>query len=551
MFNLSPGNSYNRPQHSFSVTPDVAMPRSSFQRDYRVRGTFNSGLLVPMFHDLIFPGDTVSLRSQIFARAQPMVYPIMDNIYLDTFYFFVPLRLLWDNWERFNGAQDNPDSSTDFIVPQVNPPETDGYAGGSLYDYFGYPTRVPSTTDAGTGLKTWTHHAFYVRAYNLIRNSWFKDQNLQNDVFFTKGDGPDASTLYTLLRRAKMRDYFTAGLPFAQKGDPVTIALGSAAVGVIAQQPSGLGQPLYRDSATGSPSTSDFVREDGGVKVSGNLSYYDPGDTLTVPLNGVPGPTINALRTAIAYQQILELNARGGTRYQERMLAFFGVRGDDARLQRPEYLNGTYGIMLNTIPIPQTSETATTPQASLAAMGTINHQENGFSKSFTEHGVIIGLMAARAEQGYQQGLDRTHTYKTINDFYVPQLANLGEQPVLQSEIYLTDDSSTTGNSRVFSYMPRWDELRFRQSFVTGLFRSNSVDSSNNPNSLDAYHLVQYYTSAPLLNSDFIEENPPMGRVKAVPGTAEDPTPDFEYDIVHSYRHVRVLPTFANPGLMRF
>jgi len=574
MINITSGQTLSKPRHDFSTTPDISRPRSSFNRSFRNRGTFNVGYLVPIFTDIAFPGDTMNVKTKILARFQPMLYPIMDNVWLDTFYFAIPFRILFKNWERMNGFQPSPGDSTDFLIPQIIMPgeETLGFAPQSFWDYIGIPIGVGSE-DANPSTSAWTFSALFGRGYHKTWNDWFRDQNINGSVYFTDGDGPDDWNEYQLLRTNSRHDYFTAMLPYAQKGpavslpiggdlpvygralDPDAVVQGDIVLQMLLGSPPephpfkswvGASDGVFKTGATGENQFWNIVNKENSVGANTTTVYADASAMLA--------PTINAMRTAIAYQQILELDARGGTRYQEKVLAFFGVQSSDSRMQRSEYLNGTYGIMMNTTVVPQTSESGSTPKASLGAAGTINDDSSGFIKSFEEHCVVMGFMRARVDRSYQQGLDRMFSYKTINDFYVPQLANLGEQPVYQRELYVqalkgTDPSPY--NNRVIGFIPRWDEMRSKQSLITGFLRSAAYDSAGNPASLDAYHLAQFYSESPNLSPEFIAENPPMGRVKVVPGTEEDPTPDFEYDIWHTYNHVRVMPLVSNPGLLRF
>nr|QJB19030.1 MAG: major capsid protein [Microvirus sp.] len=509
--------------HQFSQVPKAEIPRSSFDRSHGYKTTFDAGFLVPFFVDEALPGDTFNLKLTGFARLATPIYPIMDNMFMDTFFFSVPIRLLWDNWQRFNGEQKNPNDSTDFTIPQAT--TTTGYEANSLEDYMGLPLGVPLS-----------HCAFYHRAYNLIWNEWFRDQNLQDSVDVPTGDGPDLYTSghYNLLRRGKRHDYFTSCLPWPQKGPGVQIPLGTqapiytnsapgSAVGVNA----GLGQTIPKSLSTNSsPGPVVFTTTD------------VPGQGLFADLSEATAATINSLRQAFQIQKIYERDARGGTRYTELIKSHFGVTSPDARLQRPEYLGGG-SSMVNISPIPQTSPTGTyadTPQGNLAAIGTAAINGHGFTTSFTEHCVVIGLVSVRADLTYQQGLDRMWSRKTRFDYYWPALSHIGEQAVLQQEIFAT--GVPVDDEKVFGYQERYAEYRYKPSRITGEFRSSF------PQSLDAWHLSQDFATAPVLDSDFIEENPPIDRVIAVSSE-----PHFLFDSYIKFRCARPMPVYGVPGLI--
>ena len=436
--------------------------------------------------------------------------------------------MLWDNWEKFNGYQKNPGDSTDFLIPQQVAPGG-GYAAMSLQDYMGIPPLK-------AGL---THSALALRAYNLVWNENYRDQNLQNSITVDTGDGPDTVTNYILRRRGKRHDYFTSCLPWPQKGPSTSIPLGGNAPvksdGTFLNFTGGSGNDknLNMNSGTGTASWNTSASITGSVKAG---TFANPAATgLVADLSAVPLGTVNQLRQSVQVQRMLERDARGGTRYKEVVLAHFNVTSDDARLDRPEYLGGG-STPVNISPIPQTSAATAqpTPQGNLAAMGTILAKNQGFTKSFTEHGVILGLVSVRADLTYQQGLKRMWSRRTRMDHYWPALAHLGEQAVLRKEIWAT--GVPANDDVVFGYQERFAEMRYSPSMITGLFRSDAAAP------LDAWHLSQDFATAPVLDSTFIEENPPVDRVIAVPAQ-----PHFLFDAWFRERAARPMPTFSVPG----
>lgn len=581
----------HRKNNRFSQIPNSPIQRSIFDRSHDYKTTMDAGYLIPFFVDEVLPGDTFKLRVNAFVRMNTLVAPFMDNVFMDTFFFFVPSRLVWDNWQRFCGEQKNPGDSTDFLIPSLS--GTNTFANGSIFDYMGLPTGV-ALDPANTPI-----NALPFRAYNLIYNEWFRDENLIDSIPITTGDGPDPISNYTLRKRAKRHDYFTSALPWPQKGPSVDVGLtGNAPVRGFGpdqtwtftnnstQTPTGEGWQLGRNNSTLMPNQANqyIGASFRGLISSGNIAtawqhsreetvdnYYavmhqtsdkdstglvglrgfqDPAsffwfkngglypsnpDTLYADLSGVSAITINDLRQAFQIQKFYEKWARGGSRYTETLRVMFNVISPDARLQRPEYLGGTHS-RVNVVPTAQTSSTdSVSPQSNLSAFGVLGDSAHGFNKSFVEHGYVIGLCCLRADITYQQGLNRMWSRRQLFDFYWPTLAHLGEQVVYNREIYT---QGTADDNGVFGYQERYAEYRYKPSMITGKLRSTD------PQTLDVWHLAQKFDTLPKLNQDFIEENPPINRVIAVQNE-----PQFFADFWFDLKTSRPMPVYSVPGLV--
>lgn len=536
--------------HSFSRAPTIDAPRSSFDRSSGYKTTFDFDYLIPFFLDEALPGDTFNLSCGCFARLATPIHPIMDNMFVDVFFFSVPVRQLWVDqfatntrgWRAFMGErQDHDDDNTDMLVPVMD------FSGDSvdvhdLADYFGLPLGY---NEDGTNNNPVSALPF--RAYQHIYTEWFRDQNLIDSWNFPVDAGPDAITNYPLLKRGKRHDYFTACLPWPQKSDnPVLLPLGVSAPGAVtATTPSGnvqaqnwydaddhtlLGSSIIDAGNTAGPSISGFPHATGPIYLG-----FDPETQLEVlvDLTSATAATVNQVREAIKVQELLEVDARGGTRYPEIIRAHFGVEFFDVTY-RPEYLGGA-SVPINIHPVPQTSETGTTAQGNLAAFGTVGLSSGGFTKSFTEHCIVMGIACARADLTYQQGINRMWLRRTRYDFYWPALANLGEQAVLSREIYWDGSGDDLD---VFGYIPRYDEYRYKPSMITGLFRSNAAGT------LDSWHLSEDFATRPVLGQDFIEQNTPVDRVIEVATE-----PHLIADFYINLNCARPMPMYAVPGFM--
>lgn len=516
--------------HDFSRIPKSEISVSTFDRSHGVKTAFDSGYLVPIYVDEVVPSDTFQVRASMLAKMlSPMVSAPMDNIFLDTHWFFVPSRLVWNNFTRLMGERKNPNDSIDYLVPQITAP-TSGFDVGSLADYFGIPTGVG-------GLKV---NALPFRAYAKIWDDWYRAEQLQDSIIKTfddLGDGnPNNIDWNTLLRRGKRHDYFTSCLPSPQLGAGVELPLGTSA------PVKSDGKPTYfHDISTHITmplwTSGDRLGVNLGTVTESNLRIGDnaSGRTgLVADLSQATAATINSLRMAFQVQRMLERDSRSGTRYVEIIRSHFNTICPDARLQRSEYLGGS-SQLINIHQQFQTSSTDnTTPQGNRVSTAEVFSSVN-WTKSFTEHGYIIGLANIRCDLNYQQGLNRMWSRRTRYDFYWPSLAHLGEQAVLNKEIYA---DGSADDDKVFGYQERYAEYRYHPSLITGKLRSTANGS------LDIWHLAQHFTALPTLSSSFIQDNPPLSRVLAVDGE-----PQFIFDGYIDCKCTRPMPLYAIPGLI--
>lgn len=568
--------------HRFSDAPAMYMKRTKFDRSHVYKTTFDSGKLIPVFVDEVLPGDTTRMSVNYFARLATPIKPIMDNIYLDWFFFFVPNRLVWEHWQNFCFEQEDPDDSTDYVIPTITATgNSENTYIGSLWDYFGLPVNTSGNLSGISALP--------FRGVYLIYNEWFRDENLQKSVKIQKGDTNEVlnsaraseqpSWVFTsgtnivpglaCPPRGKRHDYFTSAFPWTQKGPGVSVGLAGTASIVDPSPGAGFLLHSTEDQLAAVSAYGGDASSSGGRRIARGNGTITFNNTLSSDYSGVGGFagnatsrvtmtaqaastylgndsyvdldtssifTINSLRTAFQMQKFYERLARGGSRYTEVLRSFFGVVSPDARLQRPEFL-GSFTKMVNVNPIAQTSATDdTSPQGNLSAYGVTAAKFHGFTKSFVEHGYIFGFVCARADLTYQQGINKMWLRSTVYDFYWPTFAHLGEQAIELREIYAQGSEADT---TVFGYQERYAEYRYKPSQITGKFRSSVVNGS-----LDKWHLSQFFNNAPTLNEEFIIENPPIERIIAVPSE-----PEFLLDIGFRYTTVRPMPMFGTPGLV--
>lgn len=538
------GNRYS--QHSFAKTPSINVQRSKFDRSFTVKDTFNFDQLVPCYIEEIIPGDTINLNVKSFARLAPQVVPLMDNMYIDFFFFFVPNRLVWDNWEKFNGAQDNPGDSTDFLVPALSLTPGESFAVNSLADHMGLPIGEPIFQVTPSVVNTYIN-ALPFRAYNLIWNDWFRDQNLQDAAPVPKGNGPDAYNFnYETAYRNKRHDYFTGALPWTQKGPTVSMPIQNQS-GYLPVITDGTAT-TYNFALDPASNRSQFMQAPdrhilmGGAVPSvqyGPASFGNNSGLRASLVDDTLGTSITAFRQAMMMQTLLERDARGGTRYVEMLRHRFGVVSPDFRLQRPELLS-TSQIMIQQHVVTQTSETGGTPLGNLAAYSTAASTGNkvGFSKSFVEHGYVIGIMCARGDITYQQGIHKKWLRRTRWDYFQPEFQQLTEQAIENRELCYKPADTTRVPEGTFGFQERYGEYRYSPSEIRGYFRSQA------PESLDVWQLAEEFQNVPALNSEFIFQNTPIQRSLEVP---DDDYPHLKIDMWFDLKHARPLMTYGVPA----
>ena len=544
-------------EYKFAQNPQVGVSRSRFQRNSDNKTTFNTGDIIPIYLDEVLPGDTHEIDTACVMRMATPIFPVMDNAFCDFYFFFVPNRLLWEHWKEFMG--ENKETAwtpkTEYSIPQVTAPKG-GWAEGTLADYLGLPTKVEGISVS----------ALPGRAYGLIYNEWFRNQNVTQPTLVEvtdatttgKNDGSatndSAITLAKPLKAAKVFDYYTGALPEPQKGEPITLPLsGNAPIQAYLDKDMTKEAGYLKDKSTGSVSypwgwgsnQNAMLRQNGlmdGVAKDGYL-FSDGKGTETseiayigANLSKINATTINQLRQAFQIQKLLEKDARGGTRYREVLREHFGVISPDSRMQIPEYLGG-YRLPINVSQVIQTSSTDnTSPQGNTAALSVTTMNKSMFTKSFTEHGFIMGLAVVRTDQTYQQGIERMWSRTGRYDYYWPVLANIGEQAILNKEIYAQGNAK---DNEAFGYQEAWADYRYKPSKVTGLFRSNAQQS------LDAWHYAQDYNALPTLSTDWMEQ----GEAEMKRTLAVQSQPDFIADFYFMNKTTRCMPVYSIPGLI--
>lgn len=543
-------------QSHFAMIPQANIRRSVFDRSHVYKTTFNEGALIPYFVDEVIPGDTFTLNPVEFCRLATPVVPFMDNIYIESFFFFVPSRLVYDKWVNLCGEQENPEDSIDYLVPTVS---LTGDMINKLPDYMGIACASGTFNNVSV-------NCLPFRSYWLIWNEWFRDENLQKSVKISKGEtntvlepmgqstaNPNyglpsgVKNWYDLAPRGKRYDYFTGALPWPQKGPAVDLPLGGSAnvvssnvnisnlpLGTIYDSSGNSVYPIIASSPVSGLANDSYVRSTPYDNSKGTINAASLSG-LSVDLTSASAVTINSLRQAFMLQRYYEIDARGGTRYTEKLQAHFGVTNPDARLQRPEFL-GSHSSMMNINPVTQTSSTdSTTPQGNLAAYGLNAQRYHAFTKSFSEFGYVIGLINVRADLTYQQGVNKMWLRSDVLDFYWPSFAHLGEQAIENIEIYCQGNDD---DKKVFGYQERYAEYRYKPSLITGQFRSTYKEP------LDIWHLSQKFATLPTLSDEFIQDHPPISRVVAVPSY-----PHFLLDVKFNLKCIRPMPMFGIPGMM--
>jgi hypothetical protein len=527
----------------FRKSPSVNVQRSRINLDETYTTTFDCDKIYPCYRKLLYPGDQFKIdTTAVLKLLSPLGKPVMDNLHLDFHWFAVPLRLLWDNWPAFMGDKE-PSDDTEYSIPQLTTPGASSYPVGSLWDYFGLPTDVTHLTVS----------ALPFRAYNLIYNDWYRDQNLQDKIPCPTDDGPDSYTYYEPRTRNKFHDYFTGALPWPQKGDAPQLPFGDAPVigdgTCIEFCDEYAGDPFtYTIRGDSSTNSVKFSYDGGGTSLpsyDGDIDYphngqrfglsQDPDISGVIADLSAIGPTINEFRYLYAVQEMMERDARYGTRLNERIYAHFGVTVPDFRVQRPEYIGGG-STMITPRMLMQTSQSDTTEQGNMS--GHIDQAgKSHASYAATEECYIIGLFNIRADLTYQHGIERDWKYENREEFFDPIFANLGERPIYNYEIFAQGTSAGTADDQTFGYQEAWAEMKFGFNKLTGLLRSTHATS------LDVWHFAEEFGSLPVLNESFMASNVPIERTQNV--TTEH---DFIIDMYHQVDAIRPVPMFANPQI---